>query len=159
MNAASLLLTQDDVRFALGSAIGITAAAGNWATQPLGEVLRAAAVDSAFTRYTGGAVVNGEDRPVAVGSMVLVFDGPETAARLFDQVGQAAHLRAEVEHVPVAVETVTAPSGLVSYWGFAHQGQVILIVTLDTLDPQEVSMSEFRSLVMRAVERMDGALR
>ena len=159
MTASSLLLSEDDVRTALGAAIGISASHGNWAQQPLGEVLRAASIDSAYTRFTGGAVVEGEARPVAVGSMVLVFDGAETAERLFDQVGQAAHLRTEVEHVPVAVETVTAPSGLVSYWGFAHRGAIIAIVTLDTLDPQEVSMSEFRSLVMRAVERIDPGLR
>jgi hypothetical protein len=91
--------------------------------------------------------------------MVLTFDPAERASHTFDQVAQAAHLRTELEGAAVAVETVTGQQGVVSYWGYIHRGSVIIVLTLDTLDPQAVSMSEFRALVTRAAERLQALLR
>ena len=86
--------------------------------------------------------------------LALIFDSSEKAGRTFTQVAQAAHLRTEMDGAEVAVETVTAPSGLVSYWAYVHRDSAIIILTLDTLDPQQIAMSEFRGLVVRAAERL-----
>lgn len=137
----------------------VTEAQGQMSSQPLGEVLRSAAADSAYVRFTGGAIVDGDERPVTVGSLALVFDSGSKADRTFGQVAQAAHLRTEMEGASMAVETVTGAAGLVSYWGYVHRGPAIVILTLDTLDPQEISMTEFRSLVLRTAERLDVVVR
>lgn len=159
MNAESLLLTNEDVRLALGENARIDP--GNAAPTPtsIGQVLRAAATDSAYDRFVGVSVGEGPERPLGVSSLALVFDSDETSTRTFGQVAQAAHLRTEIEGAAVAVETVTGQRGLVSYWGYVHRGPVITVLTLDTLDPQAIAMTEFRSLVVRAAERLDLLLR
>jgi hypothetical protein len=89
--------------------------------------------------------------------MALVFDAPEKAAHTFAQVARAAHLSTDVDGSHVAVETVTGPTGLVSYWGFLHRRQAIVIVTLDTVDPQHVSIADLRSLVSQIAVRLQRA--
>src|SRR5947209_4358083 len=155
MNAESLLLSNEDVRVALGESARIEPGTASPAPTSVGQVLRAAATDSAYGRFVGVSVGEGEDRPLAVSSMALAFESAETASRTFDQVAQAAHMRTELEGAAVAVETVTGQQGLVSYWGYLHRGPAIVVVTLDTLDPQAIAMTEFRSLVVRAAERLD----
>jgi hypothetical protein len=159
VNATSLVLTNEDVRIALGESARIEPGSAAAAPTTVGQVLRAAASDSAYGRFVGVSVGEGQERPLAVGSMALIFDSGETATRTFDQVAQAAHMRTEVEGAAVAVETVTGQNGLVSYWGYLHRGAVIIVLTLDTLDPQAIAMTEFRALVVRAAERLELLLR
>jgi hypothetical protein len=115
-------------------------------------------VDSAFRRFTGQVEVDGHSSPVTAGVLVLVFDSPEKAQRTFSQVGQAAHLRTEVEGCNAAVETVTSSNALVSYWGFVQREDVITVLTLDTVDPQEISVADLRSLVSAVGRRLESAL-
>jgi hypothetical protein len=115
-------------------------------------------VDSAFRRFTGQVEVDGHSSPVTAGVLVLVFDSPEKAQRTFSQVGQAAHLRTEVEGCNAAVETVTSSNALVSYWGFVQREDVITVLTLDTVDPQEISVADLRSLVIAVGRRLESAL-
>jgi hypothetical protein len=91
--------------------------------------------------------------------MILRFGDDRTAGETFDRVGGAAHLRTRIGECQVAVETVTAPSGLVSYWAYVYLLRNIVILTMDTLDPQRVSMSDFRQLVTGAAERLERAPR
>jgi hypothetical protein len=66
---------------------------------------------------------------------------------MFDEVAKASHLRTSVDGTDVAVETVTASNGLVSYWSYLQRQKVLAIATVDTLDPARISMTEFRSVV------------
>jgi hypothetical protein len=92
-----------------------------------------------------------------VGALALVLPSQTVADETFARVAAAAHLRIALGECSVAVETVTAPTGLVSYWGYIHRDRVIVVLTLDTLDPQQVSMSDFRALVTRASSRVESA--
>jgi hypothetical protein len=157
VKAAGLLLTEDDVRLALGADIHADAAAERPAGD-VGEVLRAAAVDSAYRRFTGAASGDGEEAPVAVGALALIFDSENRARHTFERVAEAAHLRRELAGCQVAVETVTASGGLVSYWAYVQRAEAIVVLTLDTLNPQSVSMTEFRTLAMRTAERLSAAV-
>jgi hypothetical protein len=121
----------------------------------IGSVVAAAARDAAYRSYTGKISVEDTERPLAVGTMALVFGSVDTAERTFANVASAAHMRTRVSESSVAVETVTAQNGLVSYWGYLQRNDWILILTLDTMDPQIVSMTDFRSLVTAAAERME----
>jgi hypothetical protein len=157
VKAADLLLSENEVRSVLGPSVRVSAAVGQPSPESIGEVLRAAAVDSAYARFGGASSSESEERPVAVGLLALVFDSPTTAGRTFDQVSQAAHMRTEIDECSVAVETVSGAGGLVSYWGFVHRGSAIVVVTLDTVDPQTVSMTQFRSLAIATAERLAAA--
>jgi hypothetical protein len=149
-----MLLERDDVVVALGGNVSLLPTGERW-TGVIGEVLQAAAADSDYVRYAGSvADENEEERPVAVGDMVLVFSSDEVAARTFDQVAQASHLRSELAGAEVSVETVPGGNGLVSYWGYVYRGPVLSVLTLDTLAPQQIAMPEFRTLMSRAAERM-----
>ena len=97
------------------------------------------------------------DRPIAVGALALVFDSDVKAERTFAQVADAAHVRAQVDGCAVAVETVTGAGGLVSYWGFLHRDAAIVVLTLDTVDPQYVSVADLRALVSVTAERLEAA--
>ncbi len=154
MNAESLLLTASEAAAALGPRARLSLAQGQVSEKSIGDVLRAAASDSAYRHFRGGVTVDGIDHPMAAGIMVLIFDLAAKAEHTFREVAQAAHLRTQVEGADVAVETVTAPSGLVSYWGFVHQGAALVILTLDTLDPQYVSIADLRSLVAATASRL-----
>jgi hypothetical protein len=112
------------------------------------------AVDSAYRRFTGDVTSNGATRRLAVSVMALLFDSPEKVRHTYQQVADAAHLRTQIQGADVAVETVTAPSGLVSYWGYVFRDSVIVIVTLDTLDPQQVSIADLRSLMTVAARKL-----
>lgn len=155
MIADDLLLTIAEVRAALGPTVHVDVDSSASSSPAMGEVIRGAASDSSFRRFSGRAGAGGEERPLTVGMLTLVFDEPAKAGRTFDHVAQAAHLRAEVASCQVAVETVTAPSGLVSYWGYVHKAASIVIVTLDTVDPQLVSISDLRALVGLTAERLE----
>lgn len=152
-SASRLLLERDDVVLALGGNVTLLPTGERW-NGAIGEVLQAAAADSDYVRFAGSVEDGDEERPVAVGDMVLVFSSDETAARTFDVVAQASHLRSELEGAEVSVETVPGANGLVSYWGYVHRGPVISVLTLDTLAPQQIAMPEFRSLMMRAAQRI-----
>lgn len=154
--ASRLLLTAGEVRAALGLQARVEVGAGASPPAP-GEVLRAAATDSAYRRFTGTSSSGEVTHPLAVSILVLVFDAEDKALRTFSQVAQAAHLRAPVDGCDVAVETVTAPSGLISYWGFVHRAEVIEVITLDTLDPQQLSIADLRSLVTLAATKLIGS--
>ena len=117
--------------------------------------MRAAAVDTAFRRYVGTLNADDATLPVAVSAMALVFGSVDRADHIFAQVAEAAHLRADVDGCTVAVETATGPSGLVSYWGFLHRGDAIVVVTLDSLDPQRLSVADLRSLVRVVAVRLE----
>ena len=153
LGADRLLLTEQDIVRALGSDTHVRAEA-DAGPSAVGEVLRAAAVESAYRRFRGRLVVEDIERAVTISCLALVFDSEAVAESTFRQVAEAEHLRTRLEDVHVAVETVTAPSGLVSYWGYAHAGSVILVVTLDTVDPREVSVAELRSILSVLVSRL-----
>jgi hypothetical protein len=157
MKADSLLLTPGEVAAALGSRAEIQSTGTQAPGQSIGDVVRAAASDSAYRHFRGVLTVGENERPLAAGIMALVFDAESKAERTFTQVAQAAHLRTELEGCNVAVETVTASSGLVSYWGFVQRGVALVIVTIDTLDPQQVSVADLRSLVAATAVRLDQA--
>jgi hypothetical protein len=155
MKVSSLLLTREDVQQALGPAVSIAQSKAHKAVDTIGSVVAVAARDAGYRSFSGHLTVNGAQRPLAVGQMALLFDQVPVAVRTFTQVAQAAHLRTRVGAADAAVETVTASTGLVSYWGYLHCQEAIIVLTLDTVDPQEVSMSTFRSLVIRAAERLE----
>lgn len=157
MDPRSLLLNEEEIRTSVDSALYIRPAESG-RLQPVGEVLRSAAVDSAYARFDLVIAANGQERPVTVGDLVLIFDSDARARHTFAQVAEAAHLRTDVEGAQVAVETATAASGVVSYWGFVHRGAIIVVLTVDTLDPNEVSMSDFRQLVLRAADHLKGRM-
>ncbi len=155
MKAESLLLTPREVAAALGERAEILSTGTRAPEKSIGDVIRAAASDSAYRHFRGVLNVGQIERPLAAGIMALVFDAEAKAERTFAQVAQAAHLRTELDGCHVAVETVTAPSGLVSYWGFVQRGVALVIVTIDTLDPQQVSVADLRSLVAATAARLD----
>lgn len=154
IKAETLLLSASDVAGALGPRAQVAIAQAQSPAQSIGDVLRAAATDSAFRNFRGSLTADGVDHPLAAGILALVFDVPAKADRTFGQVAKAAHLRTQLEGANVAVETVTAPSGLVSYWGYVQRGAALVIVTLDTLDPQYVSIADLRSLVAATADRL-----
>lgn len=156
MKAQALLLTPRDIQSALGPRVHVESASPAQQGGPVaGDIIRAAAMDSAYRRFTGDLTTDGTSLPIAVSVMALVFDTLDKVRRMYSQVAQAAHLRTQVQECEVAVETVTAPNGLVSYWGFVHLGKAIVIVTLDTLDPQQLSVADLRSLVTVAARKLE----
>jgi hypothetical protein len=155
IQATKLLLGRQELRKALGSQVRLQGSHERGAAMSIGTVVAAAAHDSAYRSYTGQITVEGTDRPIAVGTMALVFDTVAKAERTFSQVASAAHMRTRVGECSVAVETVTATSGLVSYWGFLRFRECMVILTLDTMDPQIISMTDFRSLTSAAAERIE----
>lgn len=155
MKAAYLLLEESDVKRALGGDVVLHLSREHAAVRAIGNVVAQAAVDAAFRSFAGHALLEGAPRPIAVGEMVLMFDNAEKALKTFSVVAEAAHLRTRLGGSSVAVETITTPAGLVSYWGFVHYWRVIAVLTLDTVDPNEVSMTNFRSLVTRSAERVE----
>jgi hypothetical protein len=158
MSAVDALLTLGAVRNALGDQVRLQPGAQNQAVQSIGSIIAAAASDAAYRSFAGQLVLASVERPVAVGQMVLVFESEEKAERTFTTVADAAHLRARLQDCQVAVET-SATSGLVSYWGYIFRGRTLVVLTLDTLDPQVLSMTSFRSLVSEAAERLVSAQR
>jgi hypothetical protein len=159
MNAETLLLSRAEIQSALGPGIHLNDSNRGSQVQALGSVIGAAAIDTAFRAVRGLYAGDGGEGVLAVGMMALVFDSEQRAATTFNSVGEAAHLRTKVGDSLVAVETVTAQSGLVSYWGYIQHGPAILVLTLDTLDPQRISMSDFRALVTHAAARLERASR
>jgi len=147
IDPANVLLTPAETRTALGPGVFLENSRGTKQTEELGTMLKAAAVSSAFCSYAGRAQEDDTEVPVQIGLMALVFKSEHAATYMFDQVAQASHLRTKLDDVDVAVETVTASNGLVSYWSYLHLHTVLGIATVDTLDPARVSMTEFRSLV------------
>lgn len=155
MQINSLLLSPSEIQRALGPEVQLVDSGKPAQVQALGDVLGASAIETAFRAVSGILHAEAGDIALAVATMALVFDSDERASATFNSVGQAAHLRTKVAGSMVAVETVTASSGLVSYWGYVHHGPVMVIVTLDTLDPQRVSMTEFRAVVSLTADRVD----
>lgn len=153
--ADRLLLTHAEVQSALGPALHVDVSREPGAVQALGNLVAAAAASSAYRSFSGHMATEGGRRPVSAAEMALVFDSPAKTEAVFERIGQAAHLRTKVGESSVAVETVTSAKGLVSYWGFIQLGHVIAVMTLDTLDPQDVSMSHFRQLVSAASARLE----
>ena len=125
----------------------------------MGEVLRSAAADSAFAQFAGRVQLDERELPMAVGMMALIFDSRAKAEQTFARVAEAAHMRTQMDGASVAVETVTAANGMVSYWGYVQRDDAIVILTLDTLDPHHLSVADLRSLVEVAADRLDGAAR
>jgi hypothetical protein len=155
VQAGRLLLDREEIRSALGNGLRLRVSREPGAAASIGSVVAAAARDAAYRSYSGAVPVEDAERPIAVGMMALVFASEETAERTFGNVASAAHMRARVGESNVAVETVTAANGLVSYWGFLQRKESIVILTLDTMDLQVVSMTDFRSLVLAAAERIE----
>jgi hypothetical protein len=156
VDATALLPGEREIVTALGPRVQLEPPTTT-GSSTVGEVLRAAAVGSAYRHFVGRLNLDDKQHPIVVGSLGLVFDTAEKAARTFEQVGQAAHLRIQLGACDVAVETVTAPNGVVSYWAFVRLGEGIVVLTLDTTDPQEISMSDFRLLVSSVAERLEAA--
>ncbi|GAC1445070.1 MAG: hypothetical protein NVSMB52_05270 [Chloroflexota bacterium] len=154
MAAERLLLGGTEVQRALGSNGRVDVSREPGSIQSLGNLVSAAAADSAYRSFSGYIVAESGSKPVTVAQMALAFGTGSTAEAVFDHIAQAAHLRIRMGESNVAVETVTAASGLVSYWGFLQRGCAIVVLTLDTLDPQDVSMSHFRDLVTAASCRL-----
>lgn len=150
-----LLPTSVEVQKALGRAVMMEEAERAGSLPPVGDVIKSAAVDTAFRRFLGTLDADGATLPVAVSVMALVFGSVERAGHIFAQVAGAAHLKAEVDGCTVAVETAAGPSGLVSYWGFLHRADTIAVVTLDSLDPQRLSVADLRSLVRVVAARLE----
>ena len=159
IQATKLLLGRQELKNALGSQVRLQASREPGAAVSIGTVVAAAAHDSAYRAYSGQVSVEGTDRPIAVSTMSLVFDSVEKSERTFSQVAAAAHMRTRIGDCNVAVETVTATSGLVSYWGFLQFRECMVILTLDTMDPQIISMTDFRSLTTQEAERIETVAR
>ncbi|GAC1473241.1 MAG: hypothetical protein NVS2B16_04170 [Chloroflexota bacterium] len=155
IQARRLLLGERELALALGPRLLGAAEDTTLEAPVIGDVLRAVALDSAYRRYRGRVMVQDAERPVTISMLALVFDAATTAQRTFSNVAQAAHLRTQLDDVGVAVETVTAPSGLVSYWGYMHRDETIIILTLDTIDPGDISVADLRSLLTVAVQRLE----
>ena len=153
MKATAALLPLPVAREALGDEVRLQAGTDDQAVRSLGSIIAAAASDAAYRSLSGHLVLAGVERPVAVAQMVLVFDSSDKAEKTFNTVAEAAHLRTRLRDCQVAVETSTT-SGLVSYWGYIQYGPNLVVLTLDTLDPQVLSMTSFRSLVSAAAERL-----
>jgi hypothetical protein len=155
MNVDTLLLSTAEIQRALGPEVHLADSSKRAQVQALGDVLGATAIETAFRSVSGVLHSETGDIALAVATLALVFDSDERASATFNSVGQVAHLRTKVGSSMVAVETVTAPSGLVSYWGYVHHGHVMVIVTLDTLDPQRISMTDFRAVVTLTADRLE----
>jgi hypothetical protein len=155
MNVDALLLSSTEIQRALGPDVRLQDSSKRAQVHALGDVLGATAVETAFRSVSGVLESETGDVALAVATLALVFDSEDRASATFNSVGQVAHLRTKVGASMVAVETVTAPSGLVSYWGYVHHGQIMVIVTLDTLDPQKVSMTDFRAVVTLTADRIE----
>jgi hypothetical protein len=155
MNVDALLPTTTEIQAALGPSVQLTDSRRPAQIQAIGDALGSSAVETAFRSVTGVLPSDVGDTALAVATLALVFDTEAHAASTFDSVGQVAHLRTRLGDSMVAVETVTAPSGLVSYWGYVHHGKVIALVTLDTLDPQRISMADFRAVVTMTATRLE----
>lgn len=159
MDTDTILLGPEGVSAALGPNAFVTQSTKDSHARTVGAVLGAAAVNTGFRSYTGTFAAEERETALAVGLMALVFDSESTAEKTFASVGEAAHLRTRLGSSLVAVETVTSAGGLVSYWGYVQHANAILVVTLDTLDPQHVSMTEFRSLITASADHLERALR
>jgi len=157
LKADSLLLSVHEVRAALGSRVRLEPPKNGASSPHAGDFIKGAAADSAFRQFAGTIQVGEGTRPVSVSEMALIFDSKEKATHTFDQVAAVAHLRAQLNGSDVAVETVTAPSGLISYWGFVHKDEAIVVLTLDTLDPHRVSVSDLRTLASATAKRLEAA--
>ncbi len=155
IHAEALLPTLDEVREALGDRVSIEELPGRSAAQSVGDVIRAAARDSAYRHFRGRLSAGEADRPIVVSAMVLVFDSADPASRTFGEVAKAAHLKTQVDGCDVAVETVAGANGLVSYWGFLQRGPALVVLTVDTLDPQQISITDLRSLVTVMAGRLE----
>ncbi len=158
MNADSLLLSTHEIQRALGPEVRLHDSSKSAQVQALGDVLGATAIETAFRSVSGVLQSETGDVALAVATLALYFDSEERASATFNSVGQVAHLRTKVGASMVAVETVTASSGLVSYWGYVHYGPALMIVTLDTLDPQKISMTDFRAVVTLTADRIERQL-
>jgi hypothetical protein len=156
--AFRLLLTREQILASLGHRVRLQVSKEPGKAQSMGSVVAAAAPDSAYRSYAGTVPMEDSERPIAVACMALVFDGPAKSEHTFSQVAAAAHLRTKLGDCNVAVETVTSATGLVSYWGFLQLQQCMIILTLDTVDPHTISMTDFRALVSAAAEHMQTAL-
>lgn len=154
--ASRLLVGQAEISAALGPSIYLEPSRQQRASSGVGEVLAAAARDVAYSGFSGYFHQESERSPVAVTELALVFDTQETAEKTFSHVAQAAHLSLPIGACQVAVETVTSAQGLVSYWGFAQHGRNLLVLTLDTINPQDVSMTMFRALMTLATDLLEG---
>jgi hypothetical protein len=154
VSAGRLLPDAREIQLALGPTAFIEPRDVDGPASAQGEMIRAAAEDSAFGRFTGQVEREGQLAPLVISALALIFGSREWAETTFTHVAQAAHLKTTVEGCDVAVETVTSVSGLVSYWGYVHRGETIVILTLDTSDPQRVSIADLRSLVGIVAERL-----
>jgi hypothetical protein len=155
MKAEQYLLPREEILAALGTRLRLVPGNPSAAAATRGDVLAKVAADFAYRSFAGEVVVADSSRPIAVGTMALTFDHSGRAESTFKAVAGAAHLRTQIGACNVAVETVTAASGLVSYWGYVQFGDTIVVLTLDTLDPNVVSMTDFRSLVKVAADRLE----
>jgi hypothetical protein len=156
--ASRLLLTREQILESLGHRVRLQVSKEPGKAQSMGSVVAAAARDSAYRSYAGAVPLEDSERPVAVACMSLIFDAAIKSERTFSQVAAAAHLRTKLGECSVAVETVTSATGLVSYWGFLQLAECMVILTLDTVDPHTISMTDFRSLVSAAAEQMQAAV-
>ncbi len=155
MAADDLMLDQHHIEAALGENVRIEPTKRPSAMGSVGSLLGSTAVSTAFRSFAGMLHGESSELPIAVGSLALVFDSESKAGVTFDHVAQAAHLRTRIGECLVAVETTTGANGLVSYWGYVSLRSSILVLTLDTLDPQALSMSDFRTLVTLAAEHLE----
>lgn len=153
-----LLLGPTEARDALGAGIVLEESKTQGQIQHMGQVLGTTAISSAFRSYAGRALNEEDSVPLQVGLMALVFADDRIVRHTFEQVARASHMRTKLGATDVSVETVAGANGLVSYWCYLSLGPVLIIATLDTLDPQRVSMTEFRSLVTRSSEHLERAL-
>src|SRR5947209_1787632 len=116
IRAAKLVPTRESLLQALGENVRLQVSKQPGSATSIGSVVAAAAEDSAYRSYSGTLRVEDADKPIAVGALALVFADAATSERTFSQVAAAAHLRTKLGECSVAVETVTAPNGLVIYW-------------------------------------------
>lgn len=156
MATADLLLNQHHIEAALGDKVLVQRSSKPSAVSAVGSLLASTALDSAFRSFAGALrAEDGTELPVAVGSLVLAFGGEPVATTTFDHVAQAAHLRTRIGECLVAVETSTGANGLVSYWGYILFKGSLVVLTLDTLDPVALPMSDFRALVTAAADLLE----
>lgn len=153
ISARRLLLTAEDVGVALGPDVAVRAAT---AQQPegSGQMLRAAARDSAYASLAGETAHGSETHVFRIGVLALVFADERQAGITFDHVAEATHLRTEIEGSRVAVETVKGAGGTVSYWGYLCREDTIVVVTLDTNAPERFTIADLRSLVQIEVQKL-----
>lgn len=155
--AERLLLDGTEVQLALGFDVQLEPSRQSAPVQALGDVIAKAAREAAYRSFSGTLEGDDSNWPLAVGEMALVFDVATTSVRTFDLVAEAAHMRTVIGGCNVAVETAASANGLVSYWGYLQLADRLVVVTLDTIDPQAVSMTHFRGLVTAAARRLETA--